>query len=176
MIFVNPPFLDPHNDRMPTLFVWSSLPPAYFILFILWTPSTHTIVLVTPPFFLAHTMHTYPAFLWDPNLRHPRTNISNGGYTVSIGENATWVSVGANTVLSHGSHYWEVVLEKYGSPSMSRKAVIGVVDASFHQWHRYTHTHLKTQNETTLYSYLLSSCGTTLPTAHTACTYIYNNI
>ena len=76
------------------------------------------------------------AFLWDPNQRHPKAHITNGGYTVSIGENATWVSVGANTVLSHGCHYWEVVLEKYGHPSMSRKVVIGVVDAKFHQWHR----------------------------------------
>ena len=81
-----------------------------------------------------------PAFLWDPNQRHPRAHITNGGYTVSIGENATWVSVGVNTVLSHGHHYWEVVLEKYGQPSMSRKAVIGVVSASFHQWNRLSDT------------------------------------
>jgi hypothetical protein len=76
------------------------------------------------------------SFLWDPNQRHPRTHISNGGYTVSIGENATWVSAGANTVLTHGRHYWEVVLEKYGSPSLSRKAVIGVVASTFHHWRR----------------------------------------
>ena len=79
----------------------------------------------------------HPGFLWDPNQRHPRAHITNGGYTVSIGENATWVSLGANTVLSHGCHYWEVVLEKYGAPSLSRKAVIGVVTPGFHQWHRY---------------------------------------
>ena len=76
------------------------------------------------------------AFLWDPNLRHHKAHITNGGYTVSIGENATWVSVGTNTVLSHGRHYWEVVLERYGSPSMSRKAVIGVEASSFHHWHK----------------------------------------
>jgi hypothetical protein len=76
------------------------------------------------------------SFLWDPNQRHPRAHVSNGGYTVSIGENATWVSAGANVVLSHGCHYWEVVLERYGHPSMSRKVVIGVVASSFHQRHR----------------------------------------
>ena len=76
------------------------------------------------------------AFLWDPSQRHPRAHITNGGYTVSIGENATWVSVGANRVLSHGRHYWEVVLEKYGQPSLSRKVVIGVVSSGFQQWHR----------------------------------------
>ena len=80
---------------------------------------------------------SYPGFLWDPTKRHSRAHISNGGYTVSIGENATWVSVGANTVLSHGRHYWEVVLEKYGTPSLSRKVVVGVVAAGFQQWHRY---------------------------------------
>ena len=47
------------------------------------------------------------------------------------------MSVGANTVLSHGRHYWEVVLEKYGTPSLSRKVVVGVVAAGFQQWHRY---------------------------------------
>lgn len=79
------------------------------------------------------------AFLWDGNLKHPKAHISNNGYSVSIGENATWVSVGTNTVLSHGRHYWEVVLDRYGSASLSRKVVIGVVSSDYSQWHRYVY-------------------------------------
>ena len=76
------------------------------------------------------------AFLWDANLKHPKARLSNNGYTVSIGENATWISVGTNTVLSHGIHYWEVVLDRYGNPSLSRKVVVGVASSSYHHWHR----------------------------------------
>ena len=76
------------------------------------------------------------AFLWDSKLKHPKARISNNGYSVSIRENVTWVSVGADTVLSHGRHYWEVVLDRYGSTSLSRKVVVGVVSSDFSQWHR----------------------------------------
>ena len=76
------------------------------------------------------------AFLWDNNLKHPKAHISNNGYSVAIGENATWVSAGTDIVLSHGRHYWEVVLDRYGSASLSRKVVVGVVSSDYHQWHR----------------------------------------
>lgn len=55
---------------------------------------------------------------------------------MSIGENATWVSVGTDIVLSQGRHYWELVLDRYGSSSLSRKVVVGVVSSDYHQWHR----------------------------------------
>ncbi len=58
---------------------------------------------------------------------------------MSIGENATWVSVGTSAVLSHGQHYWEVVLERYGSSSFSRKVIIGVVNSNLH--HRWRRSH-----------------------------------
>ncbi len=70
-------------------------------------------------------------------MKHPKARISNNGYSVSIGENATWVSVGTDAVLSHGRHYWEVVLDRYGNASLSRKVVVGVVLSDYHQWHRY---------------------------------------
>ena len=82
------------------------------------------------------TRFSYSAFLWDANLKHPKARLSNNGYTVGIGENATWISVGTNTVLSHGVHYWEVVLDRYGTPSLSRKVIVGVTSSSYHQWHR----------------------------------------
>lgn len=81
-------------------------------------------------------LFAHSAFLWDANLKHPKARLSNNGYTISIGENCTWVSVGTNTVLSHGVHYWEVVLDRYGTPSLSRKVVIGVASGSYHHWHR----------------------------------------
>ena len=80
-------------------------------------------------------------------MKHPKARLSNNGYTVSIGENATWISVGTNTVLSHGVHYWEVVLNRYGNPSLSRKVVIGVASSSYHHWHRSA-----TTTQTVLYS------------------------
>lgn len=84
-----------------------------------------------------YTTHfPYSAFLWDANLKHPKARLSNNSYTVGIGENATWISVGTNTVLSHGVHYWEVVLDRYGTPSLSRKVIVGVTSSSYHQWHR----------------------------------------
>ena len=55
---------------------------------------------------------------------------------ISVTHTYNWVSVGASRVLSHGCHYWEVVLEKYGQPSLSRKVVIGVISSGFQQWHR----------------------------------------
>ena len=45
--------------------------------------------------------------------------------------------MGTNIVLSHGRHYWEVVLDHYGSASLSRKVVVGVVSSDYHHWRRF---------------------------------------
>ncbi|XP_065189988.1 uncharacterized protein LOC135820872 [Sycon ciliatum] len=70
-----------------------------------------------------------PAFTWNTRTCHRQVRISDDCLTASIGSNRFWVTVGADTVLDKGCHYWECVLKQYGEPSRNWKVVVGVVAA-----------------------------------------------